>query len=370
MSTARAGAIRTAIVTAAVCAAASAQNLPAPKNTWLAQRLNTRQVVIYLLAAEPPCGASGPPLPSAHGPNRLGGLQAVRPADVAPFMACVARQRLPPPYPPPAGLHLGQRFLLLLGGDARVRLRLTGFAAANGGLENDLLGVATLAPRGLAAFQQSPRDDFLAQAEGRTGADDGSARVALVTPRLDAAQHAALAAKLNLILQAALPQWRAIEAEYLRSEHWTRLHQHMVQFWRTMDAGLAAGHGQLRFDVQAVHLGPGPGREVYRVRAVWRIAGQAAGLLTAWIRPGPRLDLIHVDAWPGKLLRVPEMFPRGAPVRKARGYCGHILNAFWLAPGRTGILVFDTGYEDISETLLLWRPSGPVATNLGWADGG
>ncbi|MGH9473713.1 MAG: hypothetical protein ACRD1M_13355 [Terriglobales bacterium] len=67
---------------------------------------------------------------------------------------------------------------------------------------------------------------------------------------------------------------------------------------------------------------------------------------------------------------MPEMFPYQESVSKARGYCGHILNVFWLAPGQTGILVFDNGYEDVVETLLLWQPGGPVGTDLGWADGG
>ncbi|MGH9473712.1 MAG: hypothetical protein ACRD13_04000 [Terriglobales bacterium] len=209
----------------AAVSAVAAQNLPAPKNTWLAQRLNARQVVIYLLAAEPPCGASGPPLAPRYGPDRLGRLEALRPADVAPLVACVTRQRMPPPYPPPAGLHLGQHFVLLLGGSATVPLRLTGFAEANGGLENDLLGVATIAPGGLAAFHGTRRDDFLAQTEGRFPAEEGAARAALSVPQLGAAQRAALAARRSTKTCAASTGPGCMRAWSGSGKRWTTVWQ-------------------------------------------------------------------------------------------------------------------------------------------------
>ncbi len=353
----------------ALSAAAQTRPLPAPPDTWLAQRLNSRQVMVYFASADSSCGRSGREIPSSRA-HALFWPMAINASDLAGYWSCLRAQRMPPPYLPPADWQLGGRYRLLLGGGAAVGVTLTHFAEFSGGLEADAGAVATVEPDGLARFDASRTDMFLIQ-PGQPTAAQQAAEInhGMFTPRLSASRRAAITRLLNAAMLAALPGWRRDEIQFLRTgPHRTPDDTRMWRFWARMDRALARGSGRVKFDVQAVRLGPEHAR--YRVRAAWRVEGEAAGLLVAWLRPGGPPTVVAVDASPGRLLRVPQMFPHGEPLSHARGYCGRLSNVVWLSSEQTGLLRFDAGYEDVFEILSLWRHGGPAPTALGVADGG
>lgn len=356
------------VVLTALVASAVGLPPPGPPDTWLAERLNRSQVVIYF-ASSYNCGQQGPLIPEPQEKSFLSAV-ALSPAGAAAFLACFRKQRWPPPYQPPAPLALGQRYRLLLGGGAAVGVQLTAFAGLSGGLEQDLGAIATVVPQDQSRFAASPANVFLVRPGLPSLAQRSALDDALFTPHPSAAQRAAIAQVLNEALREALPKWRAAEVEGLHDDRLPREFARMRAFWTRMDRSLAAGLGHLQFDLQAVRMNGGT--VLYRARAAWRVSGEAAGLLVVWLRPRPGAApaIVVLDASPGRLLRASEMLPRGEPLTNVRGYCGRLLNVIWLPQNRTGLLVFDRGYEDIDEHLSLWRRHRPVGTALMIADGG
>ena len=149
--------------------------------------------------------------------------------------------------------------------------------------------MATVAPEETAAFAARHESHFAVRLDRGVSPEGGTTAVQKVPVTLSSSQRT----ELRALLERARLDTRA---EVLKFVSTFRADER--ERWQAFDQAIDRGESVLDFDLEAFRLLPDGDPRAF-VRAEWKVAGQPAYVVGAWVRVASTLALEHADARAG-----------------------------------------------------------------------
>lgn len=255
------------------------------------------------------------------------------------------------------------RWRVHLGGTASIETTIEAHADwRDAGCGEVQFAVARVASTDLSAFRAAREKYYLASRETPPGnpGDPGAGRWVVGYPSLSPERIATIKALLKPIMQQATRVERE-KPGYLADDGISEEAAASMALLRTTDDAILRGEGEIRFDHQAVRVGPGPDPWLW-IRAKWLVNGKSGSFVSLWLPPGEKSTPVGVETGQVELMHDLDMFNwQGFTIDSL----GKMLNVFDVDRDGWGEwIIHRQGYEAYGYNLYQMTPTGPVETPL------
>jgi hypothetical protein len=217
--------------------------------------------------------------------------------------------------------------------------------------------MVAVAPEEASTFAARRESHFVVRPDRGTPPESGATPVQRVPLMLSSSQQTQLRALLERARLDTRPEVLKFVSTF-QTEQRDR--------WQALDQAIRRGESVLDFDFEAFRLLPDGDSRAF-VRAEWKVGGQPAYVVGAWIRVGSVLTTEHADAARSRIFAYLLLEDH---VKFGREVAGKILNIADVdGDGRGEVLMLDWGGDGNSVNLYSYAPGGvlTILSSLGGA---